>query len=76
MKPKQNSKTSDIEIKSLNGYDATRERLDENNTLTVKQPVVVNEKPKAKASIGFNKDGHILFLQLYTLKNYGALSSK
>ena len=39
---------------SLNGYDAIRERLDEHNTLTVKQPVVVNEKPKTKVSIVLN----------------------
>ena len=26
-------------VKSLNGYDAIREKLDEGNTMTVKQPV-------------------------------------
>ena len=47
---KQNSKT--IKVKSsLNGYDAIREKLDEGNTMTVKQPVVT-EKPKTKVSIG------------------------
>ena len=47
---KQNSKT--IKVKSsLNGYDAIREKLDEGNTMTVKQPVVA-EKPKNKVSIG------------------------
>ena len=42
-----------IKVKSLNGYDAIREKLDEGNTMTVKQPVV-NEstKPKPKVSIG------------------------
>ena len=50
----KNIKTNNIKMVSLNGYDAIRERLDEHNTLTVKQPVVVNEKPKPKASIGFN----------------------
>ena len=40
---KQN-KTNNIKTKSLKGYGAIRERLDENNMLTVKQPVVVNEK--------------------------------
>ena len=34
---KQTNKT--IKIKSLNGYDAIREKLDEGNTMTVKQPV-------------------------------------
>ena len=46
---KQNSKT--IKVKSLNGYDAIREKLDEGNIMTVKQPVVT-EKPKTKVSIG------------------------
>ena len=51
---KQNSKT--IKVKSLNGYDAIREKLDEGNTMTVKQPVLGKgpqpEKPKTKVSIG------------------------
>ena len=46
---KQNNKT--VKVKSLNGYGAIREKLDEGNTMTVKQPVV-NEKPKTKVSIG------------------------
>ena len=46
---KQTSKT--IKVKSLNGYDAIREKLDEGTTMTVKQPVVT-EKPKTKVSIG------------------------
>ena len=33
---------------------AIRERLDEINTLTVKQPVVVNEKTTSKVSIILN----------------------
>ena len=52
-KPK-NNKNNIVKIKFLNGYDAIREKLDETNTLTVKQPVVVNEKPKSKDSIGLN----------------------
>jgi len=50
--PKTNNKT--IKVKSLNGYDAIREKLDEgNNTMTVKQPVVKETtKPKTKVSIG------------------------
>ena len=48
---KQNNKT--MKIKSLNGYDAIREKLDEGNTMTVKHPVA-NEstKPKPKVSTG------------------------
>ena len=52
-KPKSN-KTKNFKIKSLNGYDAIGEKLDENNTLTVKQPVVVNEQTKSKVSVVLN----------------------
>ena len=48
---KQNANNKTIKVKSLNGYGAIREKLDEGNTMTVKQPVV-NEKPKTKVSIG------------------------
>ena len=49
--PKKQTNTT-IKVKSsLNGYDAIREKLDEGNTMTVKQPVVT-EKPKTKVSIG------------------------
>ena len=48
---KQNTNNKTIKVKSLNGYDAIREKLDQGNTMTVKQPVV-NEKPKTKVSIG------------------------
>ena len=51
--PKHN-KTNNVEINYLNGYDAIGEKLDEHSTLTVKQPVVVNEKTKSKVSIGLN----------------------
>ena len=48
---KQNNKT--IKVKPLNGYDAVREKLDEGNTMTVKQPVVTEStEPKPKVSIG------------------------
>ena len=40
-------------MKSLNGYGAIREKLDENNTLAVEQ-LVVNEKKKTKVSIVLN----------------------
>ena len=48
---KQSINNKTIKIKPLNGYDAIREKLDEGNTMTVKQPVVT-EKPKTKVSIG------------------------
>ena len=48
---KQNTNNKTIKVKSLNGYDAIREKLDEGNTMTVQQPVVT-EKPKTKVSIG------------------------
>ena len=58
--PKNNNKT--IKIKSLNGYDAIREKLDEGNTMTVdshRSPVLgkgpqplEQTKPKTKVSIG------------------------
>ena len=47
---KQTSKA--IKVKSLNGYDAIREKLDEGNTMTVKTPVEQPTKPKTKVSIG------------------------
>ena len=53
---KQTNKT--IKVKSLNGYDAIREKLDEGNTLNVhasamqRQPVQETTKPKTKVSIG------------------------
>ena len=47
---KQNNKT--IKVKSLNGYDAIREKLDEGNTLSVKTSVEQPTKPKIKVSIG------------------------
>ena len=60
---KQNANNKTIKVKSLNGYDAIREKLDEGNTMTVhasashRQPVLGKgpqplEKPKTKVSIG------------------------
>ena len=49
---KQNANNKTIKVKSLNGYDAIREKLDESNTLTVKTPVEQTTKPKTKVSIG------------------------
>ena len=37
---KQNANNKTIKVKSVNGYDAIREKLDEGNTMTVKQPVI------------------------------------
>ena len=33
---KQNTKNNDVKVKTLNGYDAIREKIDESNTLTAK----------------------------------------
>ena len=53
---KQSINNKTINVKTLNGYDAIREKLDEGNTMTVKQPVLgkgpQTEKPKTKVSIG------------------------
>ena len=48
---KQSINNKTIKVKSLNGYDAIREKLDAGNTMTVKQPVwrrgpLKNLKPK------------------------------
>ena len=48
---KQTSKT--IKVKSLNGYDAIREKLGEGNTLSVKTPVEQPTKPKTKSKCWF-----------------------
>ena len=50
-KKKTNNKTDKIKVKSLNGYDALREKLEDSSTLTVKQPIQP-QKPKLKVSIG------------------------
>lgn len=50
-KKQTNNKTDKIKVKSLNGYDAIREKLEDSNTLTVKQPIQP-QKPKLKVSIG------------------------
>ena len=49
---KQNTNNKTVKVKSLNGYDAIREKLDEGNTMTIKSPVESVTKPKAKVSIG------------------------
>jgi hypothetical protein len=52
--PKKQAVKNDksVKVKSLNGYDAIREKIDEGaSPLTAKQPVVT-EKPKTKVSIG------------------------
>ena len=54
---KQNTNNKTVKVKSLNGYDAVRGKLDEGNTMTVRasatlrSPVVI-EKTKPKVSIG------------------------
>ena len=55
---KQNTNNKTIKVKSLNGYDAIRENIDETNTSTVhasamrRTPVQETTKPKTKVSIG------------------------
>ena len=65
-KPK-NNKPDKVKIKSLNGYGAV-DKLDESNTLTVKQPVA-NEKNKNKNQYLFklNKP-FLIFIIIYILK--------
>ena len=48
MVEKHKNNPDKVKLKSLNAYDAIKEKLDEHNTLTVKQPVV-NEKTKNKS---------------------------
>ena len=55
---KQNTTNKTIKVKSLNGYDAIKEKLDEGNTLNEhasamqRSPVEPSTKPKTKVSIG------------------------
>ena len=55
---KQTSTSKTIKVKSLNGYDAIREKLDEGNTMTVVSPMGKGSQPleqtksKTKVSIG------------------------
>ena len=54
---KQNTNNKTVKVKSLNGYGAIREKLDEGNTLNehasaMQRSPVINEKPKTKVSIG------------------------
>ena len=52
-KPK-NNKTNNVKTKSLNGYGTIGEKLDDNNTLTVKQPVVNEKQKQSQHCIKFN----------------------
>ena len=47
--PKKQNETT--KIKSLNGYDAIKEKIDQGNTLNVTNPVEPSTKPKTKVSI-------------------------
>ena len=51
-KKKNDKNDKSVKVKSLNGYDAIREKIDEGNTLTAKKPVEPITKPKTKVSIG------------------------
>ena len=44
----QNTNNKTVKIKSLNGYDAIREKINEGNTLTGKSPVEQPTKPNTK----------------------------
>ena len=48
----QHTSNTTIKVKSLNGYDAIRGKVDEGNTLSVKTPVEQPSKPNTKVSIG------------------------
>ena len=68
--PKKQTKT--IKIRSLNGYGAVREKTDEGNTLTVKQPVVT-ERTKPKVSIGLQlKYTLSIIIDIHIYLNYGS----
>ena len=41
-------KPNKVKLKSLNGYDAIREKLDENDTLTIKHQPIESVQPKTK----------------------------
>ena len=63
---KQNTNNQTIKVKSLSGYDAIREKLDEDSTLNVhasamQRNPVMNEKPKNKVSIGLQIIIQIVF---------------
>ena len=47
---KQNANNKTVKVKSLNGYDAIREKFDEHNTMNVNNPVM-NGKLKNKVNI-------------------------
>ena len=49
---KQDANNKTIKVNPLSGYGAIREKLDEGNTMTVKQPVESVTTPKTKVSIG------------------------
>ena len=49
---KQNTNNKTVKLKTLNGYGAIRERIDSENTFSVKSPVQEPTKPKTKVSIG------------------------
>ena len=55
--PKKLKNDKSVKVKSLNGYDAIREKLDEGNTLSerasaTRRAPVEPTKPKTKVSIG------------------------
>lgn len=49
---KQIKNDKSVKAKSLNGYDAIREKIDDDSTLKNHKPVEQTTKPKTKVSIG------------------------
>ena len=49
---KQNANNKTINVNPLNGYDVIREKMNSENTLSVKSQVQESTKPKTKVSIG------------------------
>ena len=68
---KPNSNKSDkVKLKSLNGYDAIRGKLDEGNALTVVKNPVVNEKAHTKSVLVYNYFNY--FICIYRYWNSGS----
>ena len=61
-----------IPKENYNGYDAIREKLDENKTLTVKQQPIEYVKPKTKVNIGLQ----LIDIFKGYIENHGSLSSE
>ena len=56
-----NNTPDKVKVKSLNGCDAIREKLDDKNTLAVKHQPVESVKPKTKMVIGLTSNNNYYF---------------